>query len=197
MTAADDIESLEREMRPGKCSVGGFLGPTESLARVIADDERTLARLGIPHELIADSIEQIWSAAWKEMHSLPFEEMRKRSTDFPTLHRPESIPRFSSDRLPDPGLGCRIGEIRVFFVQYRGFQICPWGCGAFGGADFMMLNRTTGESFCAPDLIIHLIRAHHFFEGRQSPYRVDPEKVIRTLEIRPSENDSGSFRPLI
>lgn len=47
----------------------------------------------------------------------------------------------------------------------------------------MILNRKTGESFTAPALIVHLIRAHHFFEGVESPYRVDPEKVIRTLEI--------------
>ena len=184
MSTGENLELLERNMRPGQCSRGGFLGPSESLARVIADDERTLAEFGVPHGQIAGSIERVWLAAVKEMRSLPAEELRNRITDFPCLHAPEGVPSFSLDNLPDPGRGFRIGEIQVFIVQYRGFQVCPWGCSAFGGADFMMLNRTTGESFCAPDLIIHLVRAHHFFEGRQSPYRVDPEKVIRTLAIR-------------
>jgi hypothetical protein len=184
MFPAENPGMLEREMRPGRCSQGGFLGPMESLTQVIADDERTLAGLGIPHEQIADSVERVWLAAGKEMRSLPAQELRKRITDFPCLHAPEGVPSFSLDNLPDPGRGFRIGEIQVFIVHYRGFQECPWGCPAFGGADFMMLNRTTGESFCAPDLIIHLIRAHRFFEGRRSPYRVDPEKVIRTLAIR-------------
>jgi hypothetical protein len=32
-------------------------------------------------------------------------------------------------------------------------------------------------------LIVHLIREHGFFEGRESPYRVDPGDLVRVLEL--------------
>lgn len=34
-----------------------------------------------------------------------------------------------------------------------------------------------------PGLIVHLIRAHQFFEGSESPYRVEPRKAIRVLAL--------------
>ena len=49
-----------------------------------------------------------------------------------------------------------------------------------------ILNRETGESFTGPGLIVHLIREHHFFEGKESPYRVEPEKAVRVLELQQS-----------
>ncbi len=183
MIDAPNMDQLEDDLRPGKCSNGGFLGLSESLSRVLEKDAETLHTLGLSFEQIADAIESVWSIASGERDSLSITALRERETDFPCLHNPETIPVFSMQMLPDPGKGFLVGDIQVFIVQYRGFQICPWGCPAFGSSDFMALNRRTGLSFSAPELIIHLIRAHGFFEGFQSPYRVDPELVIRTLEI--------------
>ncbi len=177
------IEQLEYEMRPGRCSSGGFLGQSESLLDVIAHDEQTLKKFGVSYEQIVASIEQIWLAAVKQMRELEASDRFERETDFPAIHHPETIPSFSLANLPGTDKGYIIGRFQVFIVRYRGFQHCPWTCNAFGSSDFMVLNRNTGESFTAPELIIHLIREHRFFEGVQSPYRVDPEKVIRTLEI--------------
>jgi hypothetical protein len=42
---------------------------------------------------------------------------------------------------------------------------------------------------CGPDLIVHLITEHGFFEGQESPYRVDPERLARLLELGPLAPD--------
>jgi len=183
MSETPTIKQLEENMRPGRCSNGGFLGMNESLEDVIAKDEQTVTKLGISYEQIASSMERIWITAVNKTHQLTAVHNFDWETDFPQLHKPGTTPSFSLSNLPDLNKGIIIDDFQVFMVQYRGFQICPWHCSAFGGSDFMVLNRRTGESFAAPDLIIHLIREHGFFEGFQSPYRVDPEKVIRTLGI--------------
>jgi hypothetical protein len=182
MAERTTLEELEYEMRPGRDSSGGFLGINESLIDVIAQDEHILRKYGLTHEEIASSIEKIWKAALDEKQKLAEAGQFGRETDFPQLHKPETIPSFSQNNLPDISKGFFVSGYQVFIVQYRGFQHCPWLCNAFGSSDFMVLNRSTGESFTAPELVVHLIREHHFFEGRLSPYRVDPEKVIRTFE---------------
>ena len=40
----------------------------------------------------------------------------------------------------------------------------------------------------------HLIREHYFFEGKKSPYRADPEFLIKALNLgNAKEDNSGSF----
>ena len=68
-------------------------------------------------------------------------------------------------------------------VVFCGSQSCPWGCRQSGSVGFVIRNRRTGETIESGDLIVHLIRQHQFFEGVESPYRVDPEKLVRVLEL--------------
>jgi len=184
MSESLKIGQLENRMRPGQDSQGGFLGLNESLEVVIAQDEQTLEKFRISYEQIAGALEKVIAAVREQEKALPFDKFREKQTDFPDLYHPEKNPLFSKDNLPDLNIGYLVDCFQVFILQYRGFQVCPWDdCGEVGSFDFMILNRKTSESFTAPALIVHLIRAHHFFEGVDSPYRVDPEKVIRTLGI--------------
>jgi hypothetical protein len=57
------ISDLEKKMRPGVCSGGGFLGPTESLAAVLEQDSATLAKSGFSHAQIADALERVLQTA--------------------------------------------------------------------------------------------------------------------------------------
>jgi hypothetical protein len=177
------IEELENRMRPGQYSQGGFLGLNESLENVVSQDEQTLVKFGINHEQISSTLERIIETVHEQEKTLPMDKRFERRTDFPNLYKPETNPLFSKDNLPDINIGYLVDFFQIFILQYRGVQNCPWGCPDGGSFDFMVLNRKTGESFAAPALIIHLIRTHHFFEGINTPYRVDPEKVIRTLEM--------------
>lgn len=74
--------------------------------------------------------------------------------------------------------------------MYKGSQACPWtSCkGAIGigsGFDWRIKNRRTCSELRGPGMIVHLIKEHHFFEGFESPYRVDPRALAELLELLP------------
>lgn len=200
MTAVTDMEQIEGCMRPGRLSAKGFLGQDESLADVIARDDATLRRLGISHEQIANALEELLAAAERLEEGMPWSERDAHSTDFPNLYQPETVPAFDLAHLPPLDQGILVGHWQVFWLRWRGLQDCPWGCGltTTPGAidwvsqelrwaffDFMIVNRRTGDTVTGPGLIVHLIRRHRFFEGLHSPYRADPVRLIRVLELRP------------
>ncbi len=148
-------------MRPGVFSRSGFLGPEDRLADVLEGDRNTLAQAGLTAELLADRLDPLLVAA-------------------------ENAPSRSA----------RVeGRWAVSIELYTGFQICPWApdphhsqCTAAGGVthgsiDWRVRNLDTGEELRGPGLIVHLIRAHEFFEGPGSPFRVDPLALARVLGI--------------
>jgi len=68
---------------------------------------------------------------------------------------------------------------------YMGMQECPWEDPAdYGAMDYSVKNLRLNETLSFPGLIVHLIRAHHFYEGRKSPYRVDPVHAVRVLDLK-------------
>jgi hypothetical protein len=53
------VSEIEKRMRPGQWSSGGFLGPHESLESVIAQDAETLKRLRVSCGQIAAALNQV------------------------------------------------------------------------------------------------------------------------------------------
>ncbi len=98
-------------------------------------------------------------------------------------------PDGSPGNLPPEGVGYLVDSVfQLFFVTARGFQDCPWGCpfaseAGWAHFDFLVLNRATAQFIIAPGLIVHMIRDHHFFEGKESPYRTDPARLVRVLGL--------------
>jgi len=201
------IADLERRMRPGGYSTGGFLGEHESLLAVISRDAHTLNVLDITFEQISDALEHILQRAFtkrEEIKKKNYQEYDRRENSEPKWHIPrfpsidghESVPRFTINRLPSIQVGYLVEKnMQVFLNQYRGSQCCPWGCdpetwGQFtwGYFDFLIVNRRKGLFFTGPGMIIHLIRDHHFFEGLKSPYRVSPTKLALTLGLLTKSN---------
>jgi hypothetical protein len=148
-------------MRPGAFSQRGFLGEDERLADVLEADARTLEELGLSADELAAPLDRLIDAA---------EGARGRSARV-------------DDRF----------DIRI--ELFTGFQICPWApdphsgqCTAAGGVrhasvEWHLRNRRTGERLSGPGMIVHLIRAHDFFEGFHSPSRVDPRALAKILEL--------------
>lgn len=148
-------------MRPGRLSRLGFLGPDERLAEVLARDEATMRDLGLSYTQVAGVLADL-------------------------LGRAEASPgrRVTVDQRYD-----------VSITVFKGFQLCPWAprphrsqCDAAGGPRFASLdwairNLRNGQQEHGPGLLAHLIGAHHFFEGEQSPYRVAPASLANLLEL--------------
>jgi hypothetical protein len=92
----------------------------------------------------------------------------------------------------------QLNHFQVQLQAYRGYQNCPWsddmkcttlvdnwGNVQFSDLDWLVRNTRTGQEMHGPGLIIHLVRDHSFFEGLESPYRVDPSQLARLLELGP------------
>ena len=150
----EKMDTIEASMKPGKLSMGGFLGDAERLDEILRADDETVRKLGLSHEQIADRIEYFINAI-----------------GYPT----------SGGKVID-------GKYLGGGVAYRGGQECPWNDVGFmmpaSNLDLFVKNQITNEELRFPGAIGHLIRQHHFYEGKGSPYRVDPIKIVRVLEIK-------------
>ncbi len=73
-------------------------------------------------------------------------------------------------------------DVEVYEV--RGKIPCPWGHPGLYRKSHVKLERIeTGETLIWSDLGIHLIEEHGFYQGRGSPYRLEPADIKRILEL--------------
>jgi hypothetical protein len=206
-------EEFENSLRPGRHSALGFLGSDEKLEEVISQDAAMHQQIGLTFvelgealaavlNAVDDQREQYNEALGKELESAQnpdelvqvekYHEWRTREETLDWIGIGHPMPGFGPGNLPDTKFGYLVGDrFQVFVLQWRGMQECPWGCGFPPGAsyDFLLLNRETGTFVTGPGMITHLIREHHFCEGRESPYRVDPIRLARVLGLVPEHNE--------
>jgi hypothetical protein len=154
------LEEVEARMRPANFSQVGFLGPEESLRQVLEADARTLDELGVTADAMADRLGQLLEASIASTRAIT-----------------------------------SAGPYKVRLKRYKGPQICPFapephenpcpgrGDKRFASIDWTISNPRNGIQLSGPGLIVHLIGAHSFFEGPQSPYRVPPRKLAELLEL--------------
>lgn len=71
-------------------------------------------------------------------------------------------------------------EVRA--EEHRGMIPCPWGHpqGLFFKSYVELRDKKRGETLIWSDLSIHLIRAHGFFQGKGSPFRLEP-RVLKQV----------------
>lgn len=82
---------------------------------------------------------------------------------------------------------------QVEVTSWLGQQLCPFPACPHGQCqkdnrpclyadlDFVITNRATGRHIEVPGMAWHLIRDHHFFEGKRSPFHVDPALLVKVL----------------
>jgi hypothetical protein len=179
---------LEARMRPGAWSDGGFLGPDESLTEVIERDASAIKILGLGYEQFADGLERLLSA-YQALKWQAMDDAMNAQQDKPGVIDHAEFTR-SLQRVTDLDLRFAVAE-----WNSMGHQPCPWddddtGASRWSSSDWLVRNLRTGQEMPlpgmeGPGLIIHLIREHGFFEGLNSPYRVDPIALARLLELGP------------
>jgi hypothetical protein len=159
------LKEIEARMRPGNFSQAGFLGTEERLVDVLSADDHELRSLGVSPGTLAARLEEILAEALDSNGKLV------------TAH------------------------YKVRIRRYKGPQLCPFGaqpqessCFADGdrrlaSIDWNIVNRKNNTQLSGPGLIVHLIAAHGFFEGLQSPYRVSPRELIELLELRAASSN--------
>lgn len=190
-----DLRELEERMRPGGWSEGGFLGAEERLEEVLVADEKTLADLGITCQEIVEALALLIDApATVGLPELPrlssvldWSDVMARWAGRRALIE-ERFGHVESRGWAAALVGGRY-EIRLFMTM--GYVACPWGtafpdasCGR-GEGDWSIRDTARGLELRGPTLITHLIEQHGFFEGLESPYRVDPRALAELLELGP------------
>jgi hypothetical protein len=66
----------------------------------------------------------------------------------------------------------------------RGRLRCPFGePGLTPKTNITVKNLATGREITFTDLNIHCIRAHGFYQGRRSVFRIDPAALAEIIEI--------------
>jgi hypothetical protein len=154
------LDEIEARMRPGRFSQKGFLGPNERLKDVLELDSCALTEMGLTTSELARQLMALL---------VPVVESRVSAA--------------------------RVHQFRIRLQRFKGFQICPFAldphrnqCQAgwavhLASVDWRIRNMRTSKELAGPGLIVHLIGAHHFFEGLESPYRLGPRALAELLEL--------------
>ena len=156
------IEELEKDMRPGALSKKfegsrlGFLGPAEKLLKVLEDDNKYVVdELGLTHQELAK-------------HLRIFGEIGRRADDG----------RDKGSSFTYQG--------RKFHVQvrrYKGVQDSPFFDGTKTDSDALVKNVSSGEEMKYSLLVPHMIERYGFYEGKGTPYRVEPSRVLEVFDF--------------
>ncbi len=73
-------------------------------------------------------------------------------------------------------------NLTVTSQDYMGRIICPWPHPMRLAKRITFARRTdTDESIRWTDLSIHMIAEHSFFEGKGSPFRIEPGKLVHLI----------------
>lgn len=151
-----------------------FLAPYETFEEVYNNDLNTLIKMGITCEQISEGLISIL----KDYSPLPW----NNNNDDPRLQGLNIIPPTNASIYDDLNKYIIQDKFVIVSMTTMGYQECPFCNEGKGSTDYTIVNLKTKESLQFSDLVIHLIKHHHFFEG-SVPYRVDPLKAIKVLEL--------------
>jgi hypothetical protein len=157
--AGRKIASLEKDMRPGAASRAGFLGKDERLLDVLAmDNVYVVDELGLTHQELARHLRLIGAIALR--HGI-----NKGTREF-TYHG---------------------RKYKVKIDCFRGYQDSPFEDGTKTNCNATLWNLTNGKQVHYSLLVPEMIARYGFYEGKGTPYRVEPRAVLEILDfIKPA-----------
>ncbi len=149
------IADLEAEMRPGKLSQKGFLGQDEKLLDILAaDNEYVLGTLGLTHQELARHM--LVAAAIGKKH--------KDAKDGVTF-------RYHGRRY------------RVSLIFAKGYVDSPFRDDTRTNMVASVENLGNGKTLKYSVLVPQMIERYGFYEGKGTPYRVDPREIIAVFDF--------------
>lgn len=154
-------------MRPGnkdeRGSVSGFLGEDEKLLDVLVADNEFVRQQGLTHRQLA----------------IPLLHISQRAVGMMKTGRPPF-------EFEHGGINWRVN-----FTYSRGYQYSPFGDGTRTQCDFTITNLENEKSLEFSGLVPLMIERYGFYEGKGTPYRVEPAEIIELLNLRTDESSSG------
>jgi hypothetical protein len=159
MKKLPDEDRLMKRMAPGVLCRDGFLGHDHrTLHEIIENDAHELDHLGVTTEQLADEMERILDAA-EGTFGAPVTVTTAGGRGLVATYR-ESMGKIPS----------------------------PWGGAVFRKGEVELADPKSGEILQRyTPLSVHLVREHGFFQGRGSRYRIEPDRFVELLGLRPQE----------
>ena len=172
------LEEVEASMYPSESITYGFLGRNERLHSVMEDDKATLQQLGLSYETFALGIEKLF---------LYDDSMVNGNLVFRKgfIHSPVCPWK---DYCTVSPFDFTLKVTKIILVNTKKLQNIPWlrrkmiEKGKIKLEDYKQLVDEDIIMIFS-DLHPHLIKDHHFFEGHETPYRVDPERALKYLPL--------------
>ena len=67
--------------------------------------------------------------------------------------------------------------------EARGFLPCPFEDGIYRKITATVTHKKSQNTISYSELSLHLLEAHHFLEGKGSPFRLEPQALKQVLEL--------------
>ncbi len=154
------LEELEERMRPGEMSDSGFLGKNERLLDVLREDQATVDRLGVTHKEIARVLKEVVGFGYGKYEG--HYKGRTYQVNAEMTFGFQDSPFTGSDRTK---------------IEYDPNEISD-------GTDFFITDTETGEEISFGGLVIFLIEKYGFYEGKDTRYRLSPDKIVEFFRIK-------------
>ncbi|MCC6417329.1 MAG: hypothetical protein IT429_03680 [Gemmataceae bacterium] len=161
------IASLEKDMRPGQLSRLGFLGKDESLLDVLAmDNGYVVEQLGLTHQELA-----------RHLHVLGAVALRQYRADTKAGRKPAGREILYHGK-----------RFKLTAACFRGLITSPFEDDTKTNCEATVQNVGTGKKLTYSLLIPHMVERYGFYEGKGTPYRVDPRAILDVLDfLRPKK----------
>ena len=75
------------------------------------------------------------------------------------------------------------GKWLVKVDQVRGHLTCPFEDGIYHKLSVQVEYLQDGDTLLFSELSIHMLEKHHFLQGVDSPFRLDPKALKKILEL--------------
>lgn len=200
--ATDKLSDAEISRIETQCKVQHHIAETASLRDQIKADEEVVFRYGFTFEQLGNFFEKI-----KAHYSCTEKEV-----DIKDVLSGDVIEKLKKFKIGGPGWCCWGSgkkmifgnQIFVFKITWGGAEECPFQSPEdkryngykYGSHDWVFANLATNEVMHIGDLLFHQIAEHHFFQGPESKYRVDPEQLIKFFGLKNNltyETEKESF----
>jgi len=109
-----------------------------------------------------------------QRHNLTHEKIAQRMQEF----REKGLAGLEEFILLDETFDVRVDSVRGKLPSPFG------GPGMYGKINTTVVNKKLGKQITYTDLHIHFVRDHGFYEGKGSPFRLEPEDLITILEVQ-------------
>jgi hypothetical protein len=176
------IAQLEKDMRPGQYSEDGFLGPTESLLDVLAENNQFVVdELGLTHQELARYLQVFARIGFIQLGQIT-ESKDERERDRKWSEKERGF-LFHGRRFKVDFLGGTLGS-----------QESPFDDGTQTNCEAMVYNLDNGKKLWYSLLVPDMIERYGFYEGKGTRYRVDPREIIEVLDFLKEKSRSSGVR---